>query len=187
MRIGKEKHERILTETIQQLENEDYKLIRLDGKGPTAIAVKDNVSYAVCILGRHGDKNGKMGRTKTIINLEDWYHMFDKIDRIHFDNTKDNRKNVIDKVFKEYTKRGYKIIFLAGKSPDAIAYKNNNIFAIEVVGIKEGYTSRHVVQGKEYIYNMFDGLLIKTFCYDSNNVFTETYGNGSIHCEGVGV
>ena len=179
MRIGKEKHEQILTETIQQLEKEGYNLIRLDGKSPTAIAIKDNISYAISI-------SSKRNKPKTIIYLEDWYHMFDKIDRIRFDNSKENRNDVIDKVIKEYEEKGFRIIRLANKSPDAVAYKNNNVFAVEIIGVQDGGSSKYVVNAKESIYDMFDGIMIKTFYYDSDNVFTETYGSGSICNHGVG-
>jgi len=178
MRIGKEKHEKILTETIQQLEKEGYNLIRLDGKSPTLVAFKDNISYVICVETKP--------KSRTIIFLEDTYFMFDKVVRTLYDNRKIDRMTKINEVIKDYEEKGFRIIRLANKSPDAIAYKNNSIFAVEILGLNKGYSGKKTIQDKESIYDMFDGIMIKTFSYNSDTVFTETYGRSSISNHGVG-
>jgi len=180
MRIGKEKHEKILEDTINKLKKEGYKTICLDGKSPTAVAVKDGVSYAVCILGRTKNKNGRWKRTKTITYLEDWYDMFDNIVRINFNLYKTEQKEKLEEVLNDYRKRGFNIIPLVKKSPDAIAIKNDTIFAIEIIGIQQGGSGQYRIKCKEEIYDMFDGLMIKTFNYDNDVVFTETFGRNKI-------
>jgi len=183
MRLGKEKHEKVLTDTIQQLEMEGFKLIRLDGKSPTAIAVKDNTTIAVCLVGRRKNKHGSWAKSRTIIFLEDWYSMFDRIDRILFDRKTKNQKTVLNETIKQYQDNGYNVIALEKKSPDAIAVKNNRIFAIEIIGLPVGSAGKYHIKAKEDIYDMFDGLMIKTFYYDndaSNDVFTETFGKNNI-------
>lgn len=159
LRIGNEKHEKTLKETIQQLEKKDFKVINLEGKSPSAIAFNEYESVAVCI-----DPSKK----KTITYLEDWYNMFDRIDRVKNDSFIDNYKD-----------RGYSVIVLKKKSPDAIAFKNGGIFAIEIIGLQKGYSGDYQIKNKEDIYNMFDGLMIKTFIYGSENdeVFTQTFGS----------
>ena len=92
----------------------------------------------------------------------------------------------IRKIFNNKIKDWFNIIKTTNKSPDAIAYKNNNIYAVEILGVKDGYNPKYLVNGKESIYDMFDGVMIKTFCYDSDNVFTETYGRSSIGNDRVG-
>ena len=176
MRIGNEKHEKILSETINQLQDEGYKVINLDGKSPTCIAFKNNKTTAISILGRKRNLSGKWKRTKTITELENHYHMFDNIVRILYDSNNQERMDIIDKVIKKYKKNGYSIIYLKNKCPDAVAFHSKGIFAVEVIGVRQGYNSKFHIQQKEDVYDMFDGLMVKTFIYETDDVFTETFG-----------
>lgn len=166
MRIGKEKHERILTDTIIQLKDEGYTIIRTDGKSPTCIAFKDDESIAISIMKE---------RDRTITELEDTYYMYDKIDRIQTRNK--NRNDVTNEIINKYENDGYKIVILHGKCPDAIAFKGNKIFAIEILGKNDGYNNKKKVDDKADNYHMFDGVMVKTFSYNSDDTFTETFGN----------
>ena len=170
MRIGKEKHEKILSETIEELESEGYKVLRTDGRTPTCIAFNRDEIVAVIIL-----DNTNKRRTRTITELEDTYHMFDRIDRVLFKNR--DRKEVIDEVIERYRERGYSAIYLRKKCPDAIAIRNGSVFAVEILGNHRGYSTTRLINDKTDLYDMFDGVMFKTFIYDSDDVFTETFGS----------
>ena len=185
-RLGKTKHEQILNDTIIQLNEQGYKTIQLDGKAPTCIAVKNDISYAICIFGRTKDKNNNWKRTKTITFLEDWYDMFDEIRRIHFEiktyreyDKNIERNEIIEETVKQYKEMGFNIIYLEKKSPDAIAYKNDLLFAVEVIGFGDDEGQKYKIEDKQELYNMFDGVMIKTFRYGEEDVFTQTYGKNN--------
>lgn len=80
----------------------------------------------------------------------------------------DNKKHeeLLIEVRNELINDGYRVIRLYGRSPDAIAIKDNKIIAVEVLGItyrhneyKKGWTYTQ----KRKDYDMFDEVLIKTF------------------------
>jgi len=164
-KIGNQKHEKILNQTIKQMIDDGYKMIQLDGKSPTAIAINDEESVAITI---NKDKN------KTITYLEDWYDVFDRIERV----VSNDKEESIKKLRKKY--QDYSFVYLNNKSPDAIAYKNKCIFAVEIIGIRQGYNPDFHIKQKESIYDMFDGLMVKTFHYDNDSVFTQTFGRNNL-------
>ena len=164
MKIGKQKHEEALTETILDLENKGYKVIRTDGMSPTLIAVKDNVCIAIVVHSKTKTK-GKYTHSKTITELEDKYKMFDKVDRVSFNPSLTNRKNQINKVICEYGKRGFNIIYLHRRCPDGIAIKYDKLIAVDVVGIKRGHSFSYYVKIKKEAYDIFDGVIVRCFEY----------------------
>ena len=64
--------------------------------------------------------------------------------------------------------KGYRVINLEGKSPDAIAIKDGKVVAVEVLGVSY-YKKNHTFKGTFSIkqklgtYHMFDGVMIKNF------------------------
>lgn len=64
-------------------------------------------------------------------------------------------------------KQGYNVIDLERKSPDAIAVKANKIYAVEVLSFrwvaKRGWHNSWTYKSKKKDYNMFDGIIFKTF------------------------
>jgi len=172
MKKGNEKHEKILHDTLSDLTSKGYKIFNLNGLSPTAIAINNLVSVAIII-----NKTKK----KTITYLEDTYFMFDKIDRYCY--KEDNCKNkLLNDIKKKYLDNGFSFVFLEGKSPDGIAYKNGKLYAIEVLGLNKGYSFEKYKKNKSDVYHMFDGIMFKMFYYDAEDIFTETYGaNYNIH------
>lgn len=65
-------------------------------------------------------------------------------------------------------KKGYRVINLEDKSPDAIAIKDGKVIAVEVLGMSY-YKKKHTWKGsfsikqKLSIYYMFDGVIIRNF------------------------
>lgn len=67
----------------------------------------------------------------------------------------------------ELEEEGFKVIDLKGKSPDAIAVKDNKVCAVEVLGSTyrkgkgwhKGWTRKH----KQTQYSMFDDVFIRVF------------------------
>ena len=78
-------------------------------------------------------------------------------------------EKILKDTIKELTKQGYRVIDLEMKSPDAIATKNNKIYAVEVLGLqyrgKKGWNRNWTYRAKKSIYHMFDDLIVKTFKY----------------------
>ena len=74
----------------------------------------------------------------------------------------------LKEVIKELENNGYRVIDLENKSPDAIAIKDNEVIAVEVLSrqydMKRGRWKKHfTTKKKKEIYHMFDGLIIRTF------------------------
>jgi Holliday junction resolvase len=75
-------------------------------------------------------------------------------------------------VIKELEGKGFRVVKLCGKSPDAIATRDGKIIAIEVIGKygkkrKYKLTGGWTIIGKKRNYSMFDDVLIFTFPYDN--------------------
>lgn len=70
---------------------------------------------------------------------------------------------------KELRENGYHVILLQDKSPDAIAVKDDKIYAVESLGFTyvKGIGKRRnwTWSQKKATYSMFDGLLVKQFMY----------------------
>lgn len=70
---------------------------------------------------------------------------------------------------KEMSRKGYRVIDLERKCPDAIAVKGEEIIAMEVLGMqhtqKKGWTQKWTHTSKRKTYHMFDSVCIKTFKY----------------------
>jgi hypothetical protein len=76
---GSEKHQRLIVETIEQLENLGYTAINLKGVAPDGIAIKDNKIYAIeVLLINHIPKKG-WKHLKSVRNKRERYKMFDDI------------------------------------------------------------------------------------------------------------
>ncbi len=64
--------------------------------------------------------------------------------------------------------QGYKVINLEDKSPDAIAIKDGQVIAVEVLGISyykknKTWKGTFSIKQKLSIYHMFDGVIIRNF------------------------
>jgi len=83
--------------------------------------------------------------------------------------TTEYHEKALMECIEELKAKGYRVIDLERKSPDAIAIKDNQIFAVEVLGIRyrkgKGWGKTWTPKAKETIYHMFDGILFKTFRY----------------------
>jgi len=78
-RVGSIEHERVLRETIEKLERDGWRVIRLDGKSPDAIAIRDDVVMAIEILtARHRPGKG-WHKSWSIKGKLRAYSMFDKV------------------------------------------------------------------------------------------------------------
>lgn len=78
----------------------------------------------------------------------------------------EEHEKILKETINEYEQGGWRVIDLEGKSPDAIATKDNKIIAIEILGksYKNGkWKKSHTTTEKEDIYYMFDEVVIKTF------------------------
>jgi hypothetical protein len=79
----------------------------------------------------------------------------------------------LEDTLKEFEKQGYRTINLGGKSPDGIAFKDNKIIAIEVLGCThrtgKGWHKNFTVKKKKEQYSMFDDVYITTFRRRNNN------------------
>ena len=75
---------------------------------------------------------------------------------------------VLQEEIEELQSKGFRVINLEGKNPDAIAIKDGKVYAVEVLGISYYKKKRHwkgsfSIKQKRSIYHMFDGLFIKHF------------------------
>ena len=69
---------------------------------------------------------------------------------------------------KRLQEKGFRVINLNNKSPDAIAIKGDKIYAIKVLGLsyyKKKYTWKgsYSIRQLLKVYHMFDGIIIKNF------------------------
>lgn len=83
---------------------------------------------------------------------------------------KELHESRLKEVIAELMEKGYHVVQLDGKSPDAVATKDGKLIAVEVIGkygkernykLRSGWT----FAGKKREYNMFDDVLIYTFPY----------------------
>lgn len=169
-RIGGVKHETTLKETIKDLSSKRYHVIDLEGKSPTLIATKNGNVTAI-----------RLGYKPTQTKLRQMYHMFDEILRLPYKEN-ETRQECIQRITNDFENRGYRIIRLGLKSPDAIAIKDNKIYAIEILGITHIQDGGHIRNRKNWawtekqnLYSMFDGLMIKTFFHDHPDVLTDVF------------
>ena len=76
----------------------------------------------------------------------------------------------LSSLIEEYEKKGWRVVRLQEKSPDAVACKNGKLIALEVLGVargpKGGELHSWTYKAKKATYDMFDDLIIKTFFYD---------------------
>jgi hypothetical protein len=67
----------------------------------------------------------------------------------------------------ELSNKGFKVFDLERKSPDALAIKDNKVYAVEVLGSSykkgKGWKKKWTRRNKNKVYHMFDGILIKEF------------------------
>jgi hypothetical protein len=83
--IGGPLHESTLTDAIEKFEAEGYRVVRLDGKSPDAIATKDGRLIAIEVVGKYKSKRGRRlskGWTiggHTIAEKKRLYSMFDDV------------------------------------------------------------------------------------------------------------
>ena len=170
-RIGGKKHEQLLKQTMKRLTERRYRVIDLEGKSPTLIATKDGLVIAV-----------RLGCKPTHTKLKQMYPMFDEIKRIDYLNNDETREEWFKRVISDFETKGYRVIRLNHKSPDAIAVKDDKIYAIEILGvthIKDGKSIRNrknwAWSEKQNLYSMFDGLMIKTFFYNHDDILTDIF------------
>ncbi len=82
--IGGKQHEDTLTDAIVDLERKGWRVIRLNGKSPDAIAVRDDRIVAVEVLARYERTRKKKGHSWEIsggtfqLKIQD-YAMFDDV------------------------------------------------------------------------------------------------------------
>ena len=69
-------------------------------------------------------------------------------------------KKAVKNYLEELNLKGYKTINLKGKSPDGIAVKDNQIYAVEIL-LRNNSSKYHSTSMKRNDYFMFDGVLIK--------------------------
>jgi len=86
---------------------------------------------------------------------------------------KEKHEQRLREVVEELKSKGFHVVCLNGKSPDAIATKDGKLIAVEVIG-KYGKNRRYKLSGgwtftgKRKIYGMFDDVLIYTFPYGNH-------------------
>jgi len=165
MKLGNDEHEKILNLTMNELYHQGYKVISLAGRSPSAIGTKENKLYAI-VINSHETKK----------KLDYLYCMFDTILSLKILKN-DNLNSKLDSLRED----GFNIIKMNMKSPDAIATKNNKLYAIEILGFKEGHSSSYAIKLKEKCerYNDFDGLMIRSFKYGDTKFFTEYFGSST--------
>lgn len=84
---------------------------------------------------------------------------------------KKQHEDLLKKTIKEMEEKGWKVIDLKGRSPDAIAAKNENdkvkIIALEILGMSynegKGWHKSWTYKEKMDNYSMFDEVIIKKF------------------------
>jgi len=89
-------------------------------------------------------------------------------------------EKVLRETIEKLEKDGYHVVNLKGKSPDAIATKDNKLIAVEVLGEtyrKGKWKKSWTYTQKEDDYSMFDDILIRTF---KRNKPTYEKGEGMI-------
>lgn len=180
-RQGKTQHEELLKESICELREKGYVVIDLKGKSPSAVAAKNNKFYAIVLIGAcRGNQGGWHDRDRKIKNINLSYQMFDSIIRIYYDKNTDNRSTCLNKTIEKYESDGYRVIPMNQKSPDALATKDNKIYAIEILGMEHRNQLHNrknwTWKGKTASYSIFDGMMIKTFKYGESGCFTEKFG-----------
>jgi hypothetical protein len=79
--IGGRQHEAILDEAILEMQKKGWRIIRLDGKSPDAIAVKDGRIVALEVMGRtwRQGKGWDLAGHGTFQTKKQEYSMFDEI------------------------------------------------------------------------------------------------------------
>ena len=81
--------------------------------------------------------------------------------------TSELHEKTLKNFIEELRKEGYKVFDLERKIPDAIAMKNGEIYAVEVLGVQykqgKGWTKKWTYRSKTSNYHMFDGVIFKTF------------------------
>lgn len=78
--IGKEKHENLLTEKIQEYESKGMKVVRTSAKTPDAIVVDwiNKKVIALEIVGKYGkEKKYRLTGGKTFTRIKSKYNMYD--------------------------------------------------------------------------------------------------------------
>ena len=78
-KVGGKKHEARLSDTIESLSRAGFRVVRLDGKSPDAIATRDGKIYAVEVLTANMKtfKRGKNEQTHREMEKARSYWMFD--------------------------------------------------------------------------------------------------------------
>lgn len=87
--------------------------------------------------------------------------------------TSELHEETLKKKIAELERKGFRVLDLERKCPDAIALKNGKIYAVEILGRKyikgRGNTKKWTFKAKKAIYSMFDGVLFETFIYPEKN------------------
>ena len=87
----------------------------------------------------------------------------------------------VHKNIAELEKKGYRVIDLQGKSPDAIALKDEKIIAVEILGRQykkgKGWKKKWTHAQKKKNYDMFDDVIIFSFrrhpCDDGGDMVSD--------------
>ena len=75
-------------------------------------------------------------------------------------------EKVLKETIEKLEEKGYRVVDLKGKSPDAVATKDNKLIAVEILGEthrKGKWKKSWTYTQKEDDYSMFDDIIIKTF------------------------
>ena len=80
------------------------------------------------------------------------------------------REEKLNKYIKELEQQGFRIINLERRKPDAIAIKDNKVYAVKMVGKRykegKGWSADITKTAYKKRYTMFDGIKSKDFRFD---------------------
>lgn len=148
------------TAGVEALANEyrgrGYRVILPHEKLPSWIGWKDDKLAAIITIHYHKRKNKGWHTKKPLATYVRRYPHLDTIFPNRVKNGQDNIQHGIKATVSSLRQQGWTFIYKGRKQPDAIAIKQNEVVALEVLTARKGDPNlRHTVKAKKAAYGMF--------------------------------
>lgn len=155
---GKPNHNFAVEALCQEYEANGWRVIRHNERLPTYIAIKDSKLYGIVIVVQRFNKHGKW---KAKVPFSTYKRRYRCLDGLHACTVRmpGGEPNASREQTRQFIERnGWRVIYKGRKTPDALAIKDNQVWALEVlIAQPHSPLQKYTVAAKKASYGMFDG------------------------------
>lgn len=159
---GGELHSEALASMCQDLANHGWRILYPDERMPTRIAVKDGLVYGVVPVAYRLSSNSKQNKWKArkpVSTIQRHYKALDGIHPAKYRAGQESPLESMRKTINQLEADGWRVIYKGRKCPDALAVKDGQVWAVEVLTTNRPTPGlmEYTIRAKQAAYGMFDG------------------------------